>query len=200
MAFISAVLVGASRFAHAGRLRHDRAFHALLGMKRFPGEDAIRRFFHRFTQGQIEVSWRSLWKWMLGLIEAPHAGFSLDLDSTVLSREGNQEGVAKGYNPRRPGRKTHHPILAVLAEMPFVLHAWLRAGNTGAGRGVVAVLQEALALLPQAMKIRCVRADSGFFDQKLLSFFEERGISYIVVARLRSQIKRQLCGIREWIG
>ncbi|MCX6975723.1 MAG: transposase [Verrucomicrobia bacterium] len=88
----------------------------------------------------------------------------------------------------------------MLAEMPFVLHAWLRAGNTGAGRGVVAFLQEALALLPQAMKIRCVSADSGFFDQKLLSFLEERGISYIVVARLSPQIKRQLCGIREWIA
>ena len=88
------MLVGASRFAHAGWLRHDRAFHALLGMKHFPGEDAIRRFFHRFTQGHVEVFWRSLWKWILDLIEAPNAGFSLNLDSTVFSREGNQEGVA----------------------------------------------------------------------------------------------------------
>ena len=82
----------------------------------------------------------------------------------MFSREGGQEGAAKGYNPRRPGRKSHHPILAVLAEMPFVLHAWLRSGNTGAGRGVVEFLKEALALLPKGMGIRCVRADSGFFD------------------------------------
>ena len=148
MAFISAVIVGASRFAHAGWLRHDTAFHALLGVKRFPGEDAIRRFFHRFTQPHIEVFWRPLWRWMLELIEAPKAGFSLDLDSTVFSREGAQEGAAKGYNPRRPGRKSHHPILAVLAEMPFVLHAWMRSGNTGSSRGVVEFLKEALALLP----------------------------------------------------
>jgi hypothetical protein len=64
-------------------------------------------------------------------MEAPKAGFSLDLDSTVFLREGNQQGAAKGYNPRRPGRKSHHPILAVLAEMPTVLHTWLRPGNTG---------------------------------------------------------------------
>ena len=55
LAFISAVVVGASRFAHAGWLRHDKAFHALLGVERFPGEDAIRRFFHRFTQARIEI-------------------------------------------------------------------------------------------------------------------------------------------------
>jgi hypothetical protein len=35
--------------------------------------------------------------------------------------------------PRRPGRLSHHPLLAVLAEANFVLHAWLRSGNAGAG-------------------------------------------------------------------
>jgi hypothetical protein len=199
-AFISAVIVGASRFAHAGWLRHDKAFHALLGVKRFPGEDAIRRFFHRFTQPHIEVFWRPLWRWMLELIEAPKAGFSLDLDSTVFSREGAQEGAAEGYNPRRPGRKSHHPILAVLAEMPFVLHAWMRSGNTGSSRGVVEFLKEALALLPKGMGIRCVRADSGFFDQKLLRFLEEIGVSYIVVAKLSRQMKLKLCGIGDWVA
>lgn len=93
MAFISAVVVGAaSRFAHAGWLRHGTAFHALLGVRRFPAEDAIRRFFHRFTQAHIEAFWCPLWRWMLKLLEASKEGFSLDLDSTVFSREGGQEG------------------------------------------------------------------------------------------------------------
>jgi hypothetical protein len=90
----------------------------------------------------------------------------LDLDSTVFQRSGSQDGSAKGYNPRRPGRKSHHPILAVLAEVPLVLHGWLRSGNTGSARGVTAFLAEALALLPEGMWIRCVRADSGFFEDK----------------------------------
>ena len=85
-------------------------------MERFPGEDAIRRFFHRFTQARTEAFWRPLWKWMLEVMEAPKAGFSLDLDSTVFLREGNQQGAAKGYNPRRPGRKSRHPKEAEEAE------------------------------------------------------------------------------------
>jgi hypothetical protein len=36
----------------------------------------------------------------------PAAGFSLDLDSTVFQRSGNQEGAKRGYNPSRPGRFT----------------------------------------------------------------------------------------------
>lgn len=86
----------------------------------------------------------------------------------------------------------------MLAEVPFVLHAWLRSGNTSAGRGVVVFLSEALALLPGGWKLRCVRADSGFFDKALLSFLEERDIPYIVVARLTAEIKRRLRGINDW--
>jgi len=50
-------------------------------------------------------------------------------------------------------------------------------------------LKEALKILLVGLKIRCVRADSGFFDQKLLGFLEEQGLPYIVVARLGAPLK-----------
>jgi hypothetical protein len=75
-------------------------------------------------------------------------GYSLDLDSTIFSRHGTQQqGAARGYNPRRPGRLSHHPLLAVLAEANFVLHSWLRCGNTGASQGATQFLSEAHSLL-----------------------------------------------------
>jgi hypothetical protein len=48
----------------------------------------------------------------------------------------------------------------------------------------VEFLKEALALLANGIKIRVVRADSGFFDDKLLSFLEERKLPFFVVVRL----------------
>jgi hypothetical protein len=78
------------------------------------------------------------------------------------------------------------------------LHGWLRSGNTGAARGVVAFLQEALALLPEGMWVRCVRADSGFFEEALLQFLEARQLSYIVVARLTRSLKQRCAGIKHW--
>lgn len=128
----------------------------------------------------------------------PAGGFSLDLNSTVFQRSGRQQGAVKGYNPRRPGRNSHHPLLAVLAEAPVVLHAWLRSGNTGAAKGAVAFLSEALALLPDGWKLRCVRTDSGFFEDALLSFLEQRSLPYLVVARLTPQLKRQAAALRDW--
>ena len=118
-------------------------------------------------------------------------GYSLDLDSTIFERYGKQEGSLKGHNPRKHGRPSHHPLLAVLAEADFLLHGWLRNGNCGPARGVVEFLEEALALWQQRQKIRVVRADSGFFDDKLLSFLEQRLLPYMVVARLTPWIKRE---------
>ena len=197
-AFCIGVVAGARRFAHTELVRADRALHALLGLDRWPGADTVRGLFHRFSQASIQSFWRPLWVWMLGLVRCPTEGFSLDLDSTVFQRAGHQQGALKGYNPRRPGRRSHHPLLAVLAEVPLVLHGWLRSGNAGAARGVVAFLTEALQLLPVGLTVRCVRADSGFFEDPLLTFLEERNLPYLVVVRLTVRLKRQAAAIRNW--
>src|SRR5215831_794152 len=48
-AFLMTVLAGGKRFAHAARLQHDRALHALLGLERFPVDDTIRNLFRRLA-------------------------------------------------------------------------------------------------------------------------------------------------------
>lgn len=199
VAFILSVIAGARRFAHANQLRADRALHALLGMERFPSDDTILNYFRRFNQGEIERFWRPLWGWLISRLPQEQKGFSLDLDSTIFSRHGTQQqGAARGYNPRRPGRLSHHPLLAVLAEANFILHSWLRSGNTGAGQGVVQFLSEALNLLGEQHLIRCVRADAGFYADNFLTFLEERSLAYIVVARLTTYLKSRLHQISDW--
>ena len=193
-----AVVTGASRFAHTDGLRGDRALHAILGIRRFPGDDTVRGFFRRFTQRHIAEFWRPWWTWLLTLVVVPQAGVHLDLDSTVFSREGKQEGARKGYHPQRKGRASHHPLVAVLAEVQFVLHGWLRSGNCSSARGVVAFLTEALALAPTALKLVCVRADSGCFADELLTFLELKNLPYIVVARLTGAVKRSCMGLKAW--
>jgi hypothetical protein len=197
--FILSVIAGAQRFAHTNQLRADRALHALLGMKRFPSDDTILNYFRRFSQAEVERFWRPMWRWLISRLPQLEKGFSLDLDSTIFSRHGaQQQGAARGYNPRRPGRLSHHPLLAVLAEANFVLHSWLRSGNAGASQGAAQFLNEALSLLGDQHRIRCVRADSGFYGDHFLSFLEERALPYIVVARLTSYLKSRLYQVSQW--
>jgi mono/diheme cytochrome c family protein len=98
-------------------------------------------------------------------------------------------------------RYTHSILSAQLLPgiwVTHILHGWLRSGNCGPARGVVEFLEEALALWGQRQKIRLVRADSGFFDDQLLSFLEQRRLPYIVVARLTPWIKREAQHVEQW--
>ena len=197
-AFLMSVLVGARRFAHAALLRGDQALHALLGIQRFPTDDTIRKLFREFGMGQVQRLFEPLAEWQMERLPQRCEGYTLDLDSTVFERYGQQEGSLKGHNPRKHGRPSHHPLLAVLSEAHFLLHGWLRSGNCGTSRGVQEFLKEALELWGQRQKIRLLRADSGFFDDRLLSFLEQRRLPYIVVARLTKWVKRAAQGVDQW--
>src|SRR6266849_1802240 len=160
-AFLVSVLVGAGRFAHASLLRSDRALHALLGMDRFPTDDTIRNLFRRFCMGEVQRLYEPLTEWQMQRLPQRPEGYALDLDSTVFERYGKQEGSLKGHNPRKHGRPSHHPLLAVLNEAHFLLHGWLRSGNCGTSRGVEEFLKEALALWGQREQVREGRDSVG---------------------------------------
>src|SRR6202789_565607 len=199
IAFLISVTVGARRFAQTSWLRGDRALHGLLGIDRFPSDDTIRNLFLRFGMGDVQRFFEPMTEWMMERLPPRVEGHSLDLDSTVFERHGQQqEGALKGYNPGRQGRVSHHPLLAVLAEGHFVMHGWLRSGNSGTGRGVTEFLKEALALWGERGPLRVVRADAGFFDQELFTFLEGRKIPYIVVARFTKCVKREVTRIVAW--
>jgi hypothetical protein len=59
-------------------------------------------------------------------------------------------------------------------------------------------LKEALALWGQRQKIRLLGADSGLFDDRLLSFLEQRRLPYMVVARLTLWVKRAAQRVEQW--
>ncbi len=197
--FLIAVLAGAKRSAHANWLRRDRALHALLGLDRFPCGDTIRNLFRQFGMGHAEPLFAPPIEWQMQRAPARAEGCSLDLDSTVFERRGRQEGALKGHNPRKHGRPSHHPLLAVLSEARFLLPGWLRSGNCGGSRGVVELLEEALALWGQRQAIGLVRADSGFFDDKLPSFPGQRCLPCIVVTRPTKWVHRESQRVQQWV-
>jgi hypothetical protein len=199
-AFLLSVLIGARRFAHASLVRGDQLLHALAGITRFPTDDTIRNLFRKFSMGHVQRLFAPLAEWQMERLPPREAGYTLDLDSTVFERYGHQEGSLKGHNPRKHGRPSHHPLLAVLGEAHFLLHGWLRSGNCGTSRGGEEFLKEALALWGQRQTIRLVRADSGFFDDQLLSFLEQRRLPYIIVARLTKWVKRAAQRVDNWIA
>jgi len=104
------------------------------------------RFFRKIKRGIIEEAFPVLNGWLLELRESeiPADGITLDLDSSVFERYGAQEGADVGYNPKRPGRPSHHPIFAMLSDIKFLTHFWLRRGKTVSISGAKEFLEETL--------------------------------------------------------
>jgi len=190
------VLTGGRRFSHIERIRHDEVVRGILGVRRIPSAMSLTRYFGGFVQSQVEHVAEVLGRWVMQGVAA--VGEVLDLDSTVFERYGRQEGSLKGHNPRKHGRPSHHPLLAMLASAKLVAHAWLRSGNSGTARGVNAFLGEVLARLPAHVVLRAVRADSGFFEKDFLDELDRRGLDYAIAVRMNRLVQREIVGITQW--
>ena len=81
----------------------------------------------------------------------------------------------------------------------MVVTAWLRPGNTTDSSNVENFFREVLTTFGQRHRIGLVRADSGFCIGGFLDLIESNGISYIIVARLLSTIKRKIAGLQDWV-
>ena len=183
--------LGASRFEHFTRYRRDPMMKLLLGIARFPSPDTVRRLFLSFNYRRVTEVSEQLIRFSLNKARPILLGHTLDLDSTVFCRYGEkQEGSLKGYNPKKPGRPSHHPLVAFLSEARRVLWAVLRSGNSRSANGCVEFLRQALTVLPAEHKVALVRADAGFFEKWFLEFLERRELRYIIVAKLTPIVRR----------
>ena len=169
--------LGAERFEHFTRYRRDRLLGELLGIKRFCSPDTLRRLFLRFHYREVTEVEERLMRFSLARMRPILMGHTVDLDSTVFCRYGEQEGSLKGYNPNKPGRPSHHPLVAFLAEGRRLLWASMRSGNSGSANGCVEFMKQALTVVPQGHRIGLVRADAGFFEKRFLEYLESQRVA-----------------------
>ena len=104
----------------------------------------------------------------------------LDFDSTDDPTHGEQEGsYYHGYYEQH----MYHPLLVFDGQTGQLLTAVLRAGNTHASRGAVAVLKRIVSRLRRAwgkeLEIE-IRADAGFAVPQIYEYCEKEGIDYTI--------------------
>ena len=202
ISFMVSVIMGAKKLSHSVLLENDEPVKELFGLTDIPSVSTFSRFFRKIKRGIIEEAFPVLNGWLLELRESeiPADGITLDLDSSVFERYGAQEGADVGYNPKKPGRPSHHPIFAMLSDIKFLTHFWLRLGKTVSISGAKEFLEETLARLPEYIKIKVIRADSGFFSGKFFDFVEGKLLKYMVVVRTNKIIEGivKYISVKEW--
>lgn len=194
--FWVSVWLGGVRFSHTAIVRFDDAIKEIFGWKRLPCVSTYTRFFKRFGRKDVDNIFGSINKWFFDQI--PQKTITLDLDSSVLTRYGNQEGSRKGYNPHKPGRPSHHPIMAFVSDLRMVAHSWMRPGNTGSSSGAKDFLSETIDILGKH-RIGLLRADSGFFDGSFIDHVEVKVLEYVIAVKMNSAIKAKIGAIANWL-
>lgn len=178
------VLAGGKRFTHSCFLGDSlEIFEGLFSVKRLPiSITALTRFFERFVNwGQVERLAETLWIFTANRlipfdkIKEDFIGF----DSSVLTRYGDQQGTAKGYNPKKPGRPSHHPICAFLTNSDFIINIWNRPGNVQSRHNIIEFARQSFARIRGRIKLLGVLADSGFYDVAFFEFLESIQVPYI---------------------
>lgn len=126
---------------------------------------------------------------------------TIDLDSSICETFGlKKEGGRFGHT----GVRGYHPLLAVRATTGEVLHSRLRGGQAHTGKGAGSFLTECFARVRDAGapgKIT-VRADSGFYSQKVVTACERAGADYSITTKMSPGLRKQIGKIPEeaWVA
>ncbi|MCP3966784.1 MAG: IS1380 family transposase [Lentisphaerae bacterium] len=180
------VLAGAKHISHLAMIRCDSALRSLFKWEMFPDDTTIRRIFKIFNHkhcnelSDVESQVRKkVWskKWFGRL--------TLDMDSTVKGVYGSQEGAEKGFNSKKKGQKSYHPLMCFIAENRECLHNWFRSGSAYSANGAVEFMKECFEKLPKRVWKIAVRADSAYFNGALFDYLESKGAEYLVKVKMR---------------
>ena len=200
LALLLTSLTGGTRFSHVTWWSHGmEGLKACFAVRWLPqATSVLTRFFGKFGQRHNERL-RTAAAGLAGqLIEAEQIKEdTLILDSTVCERYGVQEGARKGYNPKKPGRPSHHPLKAGLGS-GYVVNLWNRRGDTHTAHQCIAFYQQTRRGLPATVRIGWTLADSGFGEEGFLEHLEAQKEHYIVALRLTAYVQRAIRGIATW--
>jgi hypothetical protein len=107
---------------------------------------------------------------------------TLVVDSTVVVRYGNkQAGAEVGYNPKKRGRPSHHPLVAFLQESGDLVGIHWRPGSANTAAGAKSWIPEIIARLRQAgVEDITVRLDKGFFSKDMPKVLDELGVFFVL--------------------
>jgi hypothetical protein len=128
VSLVYAVILDLMRQSDTTMLRLDKVFQKIAGLDDYPTQSTISRFLKGFrietAKGIIKVNQK--------LLKSARRNFegwrkiTLDLDSHVRTAYGHQQRVSVGYNPKKPGRSSFHPLFCFIGETGDLRHGLFR--------------------------------------------------------------------------
>jgi Transposase DDE domain group 1 len=198
MTLVSAMVLGADCIGDCEVLRSGQT-SAVLG-HRVAAPSTLGTFLRAFTFGHVRQLDRVLAEslsraWLAGAGPGDDR-LIVDVDSFVGEVYGyDKQGAGYGYTHKRG----YHPIVATRAETGEVLHIRARKGSANTARGALRFVEELIPRVARAGATgpKLLRADSGFWNTKIMTRLQAAGWLYSIGVRQQQHIKAAITAIPE---
>ena len=189
------VLSGHKRYSHISTIRNDGVNPQKLGMSKVVSEDAVRRAMSHIDQ-QLGSTWlfQNLFHSYKNLLKI---GWILDIDSTVKTLYGHQEGAEVGYNPRKPGKASHSYHAYYIGTIRIILDVDVASGTSSSGCHSAPNLWKILDHIPQDNIPSLIRGDCSYSSESIISELESRGLKYLFKLKQTSNVKKKIVSLSK---
>jgi Transposase DDE domain group 1 len=198
MTLLSAMALGADCIDDCDVLRSGQT-RAVLGHA-VAAPSTLGTFLRAFTFGHVRQLDRVLADslrraWAVGAGPGDDR-LVVDVDSFVGEVYGyDKQGAGYGYTHKRG----YHPIVATRSGTGEVLHIRARKGSANTSRGALRFVEE---LIPRVQRAgatgpKLLRADSGFWNSKIMARLQAAGWTYSIGVRQQPHIKAAIAAIPE---
>ncbi len=184
------ILSGHKRYAHIATLTGDGVNSKLLGMNKVVSDDSARRGLIKIDEKEgVEWLQNHLQQCYEPLLKIP---WIMDVDVTIKTIYGHQEGAVKGYNPHKQGRPSHTYHSYMMANLKLILEVEVQPGNQGNSAHSLPGLMGLLNRLPKECWPKFVRGDCDWGSDRVMTELEQAGCDYLFKVRKSPNVKKAI--------
>jgi len=177
------LFIGFNRIWHFTYIRLDAMLCGFFRLTKLPVASTFWRYLDSLGINQAQ----SLMKVMSILRERVwqqlginYYRICIDIDTTVETLYGNQQGGRKGHNTKNRGKKGYRPVLCFIEQTRECLIGKLRKGETISGKQTAAFILQTKSQLPGCVQKVLLRADGEFQSWESIQALIACGYDFII--------------------
>lgn len=182
LGIVMLMFIGFNRIWHFVYIRLESMLCGIFGVQKLPAVSTYWRYLDSIGINQAhsllgimgrlrEQAWRRC-----GI---QHRRIAIDLDTTVETIYGDQQGGRIGHNPKHRGKKGYRPVLCFIEQTREYLCGKLRKGETVSGEETAKMIRTFKKYLPSCVQKVLLRADAEFMSWTSVEAALDEGYDFI---------------------
>jgi len=177
------LFIGFNRIWHFSYIRLDAMLCGFFQLTRLPVASTFWRYVNSLgiNQANALVGLMALMRQRVWQVcELTYHRVCIDIDTTVETLFGNQQGGRKGHNTKHRGKKAYRPVLCFIQQTREYLLGKLRKGDTISGKETAALINKIAESLPDWVTEVLIRADGEFLSWSSVEACIKSGFDFII--------------------